>query len=199
MPTLQDSNLDGRLEEILNADRAILVHGILHANVRVADLVGIAAATGVTVEKVLATTHAADTTLRTMKNLLLDSIVVPEVTVWTEVGPQDGLAIDTLPARWLRKKAHLADHLFDARSVDLVGSHSDIFFLVVAMPAPKDVSAAWSHNATFSSVVSASCLAHRIYQGGSIPTRCCRRISISGISSAHVGRATAQGARLGDA
>jgi len=69
------------LEEVLKADRTILVHGVLHARVGVSNLVGIAAPTGVAVEVVLSPAHAADTAFLAVKNLLLNSIVIPEVAV----------------------------------------------------------------------------------------------------------------------
>lgn len=81
MAALQDGDLNCRLKQVLDADRAVLVHGILHTRVRVANLVGIATPTGVTVEIVFAPAHATDATLLAVENLLLNAVVIPEVTI----------------------------------------------------------------------------------------------------------------------
>lgn len=89
VPALQDCNLHGRLEKVLHTDWAILMHGVFHAGVRVPDLVWVAAATGVAVEIVFPSPNATDPALGAVEDLLLDTIVVPEVALLTEVSAED--------------------------------------------------------------------------------------------------------------
>jgi len=89
VPALQDGHLCRGLEEVLQTDWAVLVHCVLDARVRVTDLIGVATATRITVEEVLAATHTADAALVAVEDLLLDTLVVPEVTVLAEVIPEN--------------------------------------------------------------------------------------------------------------
>lgn len=156
MPTLQDCHLNRGLKQVLQADRAILMHGVLDTRVRVKDLVRVATATSVAMEIIVATTDAADATSLAVENLLLHTIIIPEVAVSTKICPEDLIALYTLPARRLRKMAPLADNLFNVCSVYLVGIQPFVLPLIVTMPAPEDLSTAWGHNTAFAPVVPAT-------------------------------------------
>lgn len=90
------------------------MHGVLHARVGVPNLIGIARPASITMEVVFTPSHATDPASLAVENLLLISIVVPQVAVRTEVGPQDGFAINALSGSWLHNETQLADHLCDA-------------------------------------------------------------------------------------
>lgn len=97
VPTLQDGHLEGRLKEVLETHRAILPHGVLHAYVRVPNLVRVATTASITMEVVIAATNPADSTSRTMENLFLDAFVVPEVASPAKIFPEDLATGEALP------------------------------------------------------------------------------------------------------
>jgi hypothetical protein len=89
MAALQDGDLHSGLEKVLETNRAILMHGVLYAHVRLSDLVRVATPTSVAVEVVLATTNPAYSALVAVEDQFLDALVVPEVAVLAKVGPED--------------------------------------------------------------------------------------------------------------
>mmetsp|Transcript_138569 Transcript_138569/g.386512 ORF Transcript_138569/g.386512 Transcript_138569/m.386512 type:complete len:226 (+) Transcript_138569:184-861(+) len=156
VPTLQDGYLCGGLEEVLQAHRAVLVHRVLHACVVGPDLDGVAAAARIAMKVVLTATDTADAALVAVENLLLDAVVVPEVT-GRAVVIAEHLATSHAVAPWrLPREARLADYLPDLRPVDLMRSPAVATLgLIVAVPAPECLPAAGGNYATTASVVAA--------------------------------------------
>jgi len=76
---LQNRHLTCGLEQVRKADRAILPHGVLYTCVRLPDLIGIATPASVAMEIVFAAAHSADATVPAMEDLLLVSLVIPEL------------------------------------------------------------------------------------------------------------------------
>jgi len=151
VPTLENCYLGCRLEEILEAHRAVLAHGILYARVRVPNLVRITASASIAMEVVFSAADPADPAPVAMKDLLLFPFVVPELALGAVIGAEDLAATNALAARLLRRPANLADHLLDLRPVKLMR-----LGVVVTMATPERLATTRRHNATSAPVVAAA-------------------------------------------
>lgn len=171
MPALQNRNLRCRLEEVQQANRTILVHRILDANVGRANLVWIAATTRVTVEEVLASTHSTNPTAIAMEHLFMQAIVIPEVACRTEISSEDFITHLTVFPWRLPMIAFPAHDLLDELSIDLMSpSPSAILHLVMAMTAPKEFATARSYYSTAPTIVTAAIIFYRRFAGSASTT-----------------------------
>jgi len=153
---LQNRDLHRGLEQVLQANRAILMHGLLHASVRAPYLVRIATPTSVAMEEFVPASHATYATTAAMEDLLLDPLVIPEVALSAEVRSEDLPTRHATLPRPLRGLAVMADDLSDPCPVDLVLSRLAPLSLVVAVAAPEVRPAAWRHDAAAPPVVAAT-------------------------------------------
>mmetsp|Transcript_45400 Transcript_45400/g.82997 ORF Transcript_45400/g.82997 Transcript_45400/m.82997 type:complete len:85 (-) Transcript_45400:406-660(-) len=79
MAALENGHLTCGLEEIRKADWAVLPHGILHARVRLSDLVRVATPARIAVKVVLTAAYSAYSALPAVENLFVMPFVIPEL------------------------------------------------------------------------------------------------------------------------
>eukprot|EP00448_Togula_jolla_P015810 CAMPEP_0170592704 /NCGR_PEP_ID=MMETSP0224-20130122/13062_1 /TAXON_ID=285029 /ORGANISM="Togula jolla, Strain CCCM 725" /LENGTH=134 /DNA_ID=CAMNT_0010916619 /DNA_START=514 /DNA_END=918 /DNA_ORIENTATION=- len=129
------------------------MHRLLDAGVRTANLVWVAASTGVTVEEVITTPYAADLALGTMEDLLGNAVVIPELAGLAEIVTENFATCCALPRRTLVGLTPLANHLLDLGPVHLVPVLAIVVGLVVAVAAPEGFATARGNDAAAPGVV----------------------------------------------
>lgn len=141
VPTLHYPSLLARVEQVLEANGAVMITGSLNTLVLALQLDAVAHGARVTMVKSFSSSDTAEPAFIAMEYLLLLRCIVKEVALVAEIGANRRLARGAFLGDRLPRGACRADHLLDA-----VPIHPVVRFLVMAEATRSNHAAARRHD-----------------------------------------------------